>query len=85
MRNISTHKFKSNIQTIIHRSCIVLFVMIFSAGTLWSQESGVTWREAMLQPEEWYGSEDAQRIADNVLLYQNNNGGWLKNIDMAKN
>lgn len=43
----------------------------------------VSWRQALHQDDSWYGSEEAQRIADNVVLYQNNNGGWLKNIDMA--
>ena len=44
----------------------------------------ITWRQAHSQPSEWYGSDEAVRIADNVLLYQNNNGGWSKNIDMAR-
>lgn len=46
-------------------------------------EKTVTWKEAMQQSDDWYAKEDAQRIANNVLLYQHNNGGWLKNIDMA--
>lgn len=43
----------------------------------------ISWRRAQRQDREWYASQEAQRIADNILLYQNNNGGWLKNIDMA--
>ena len=43
----------------------------------------VTWREALRQPTEWYGSAGARRIADNLLEYQHANGGWDKNIDMA--
>ena len=35
------------------------------------------------QPSSWYGTSDALRIADNVLLYQRESGGWPKNIDMA--
>jgi len=31
-------------------------------------------------PDEWYGSEESLAIADNVLLYQRNIGGWPKNI-----
>ena len=31
-----------------------------------------------------YGSRDAVRIADNVLAFQRNEGGWPKNIDMAR-
>ena len=43
----------------------------------------VTWKEALGMRPEWYAGADAIRIADNVLLYQRNNGGWYKNIDMA--
>ncbi|SOC79312.1 pectate lyase, PelA/Pel-15E family [Salinimicrobium sediminis] len=43
----------------------------------------IPWRKALRQDEQWYGSKEAQRIADNVLLYQHNNGGWYKNIDMS--
>ncbi len=43
----------------------------------------VSWRKAQNQDKQWYASQEAQRIADNVLLYQHNNGGWKKNIDMA--
>lgn len=30
------------------------------------------------KPAEWYGSEEATRIADNILLFQRNDGGWPK-------
>lgn len=43
----------------------------------------VPWRKALRQEEKWYGSKEAQRIADNVLLYQHHNGGWYKNNDMS--
>lgn len=44
----------------------------------------VRWPNVLDRPADWYSSEDAIRIADNVLLYQNSNGGWPKNIDMAR-
>ena len=44
----------------------------------------LTWKEVLRQPADWYGSDDARRIAENVLHYQNNNGGWPKNIEMAR-
>jgi PelA/Pel-15E family pectate lyase len=43
----------------------------------------VSWRNAMRQLAAWYGSVEAVRIADNLLLYQREIGGWDKNIDMA--
>ena len=30
-------------------------------------------------PAAWYGSEEAKRVAENVLLSQKNIGGWEKN------
>jgi PelA/Pel-15E family pectate lyase len=43
----------------------------------------VSWHDAMRQKAPWYGSAEAIRIADNLVLYQHDNGGWEKNIDMA--
>jgi len=44
----------------------------------------IAWVDAQNKAEEWYGSGEAVRIADNVLLYQRDSGGWPKNIDMGK-
>ena len=44
----------------------------------------VKWSEALKQKPEWYGGEEAARIADNLLLYQREVGGWPKNLDMAR-
>ena len=43
----------------------------------------VEWREALSQNSLWYQTDEAARIADQVVLYQKDNGGWEKNIDMA--
>ena len=43
----------------------------------------IAWREAMRQKASWYGGAEALRIADDLLLYQHDNGGWEKNMDMA--
>jgi PelA/Pel-15E family pectate lyase len=43
----------------------------------------VTWREVLKQAPLWYQTDEAARIADQVVLYQKANGGWEKNIDMA--
>lgn len=44
----------------------------------------ISWNRALDQPAAWYASAEAVRIADNVLLYQHDDGGWEKNIDMAR-
>lgn len=43
----------------------------------------VTWSEAFRQKPLWYQTDEAARIADQVLLYQKENGGFDKNVDMA--
>lgn len=43
----------------------------------------IAWRDCLEQKPEWYASAGAVRVADNVLLYQRESGGWPKNIDMA--
>lgn len=35
------------------------------------------------QPREWYGSGEAVRIAENLLVFQRSNGGWPRNRDMT--
>ncbi|MDR2906708.1 MAG: rhamnogalacturonan acetylesterase, partial [Bacteroidales bacterium] len=41
------------------------------------------WKDVVFeQPDEWYGTADAQAIAENVLLYQSNIGGWPKNLPL---
>jgi PelA/Pel-15E family pectate lyase len=53
-------------------------------GSAVAQESKqVAWNDALKQKPEWYGSEEANRIADNLLLYQLSTGAWSKNVDMA--
>ncbi|AVR45663.1 pectate lyase [Christiangramia fulva] len=34
--------------------------------------------------DSWFASKEAKHIADNVLFYQNEDGGWPKNFDMSK-
>ena len=38
-----------------------------------------SWRDCLGENPDWYGSVEAQRIADNVLFYQSEVGGWYKN------
>lgn len=44
----------------------------------------IAWEDAQKKPDEWHGTAEALRIADIVLLYQRDSGGWPKNIDMGK-
>ncbi len=60
-----------------------LFFLLLITATSFAQDA-VKWKNALHQKAEWYSSDEALRIAENVLLYQRNNGGWTKNVDMAK-
>jgi PelA/Pel-15E family pectate lyase len=44
----------------------------------------IPWNRCLDQPDAWYASADAVRMADTVLLYQRASGGWPKNTDMAR-
>ena len=67
----------------------ILFALSFMllAGTVSAQVTQdspiIHWNEALKQREAWYASPEAMRIADNVILYQRNSGGWPKNVNMA--
>jgi PelA/Pel-15E family pectate lyase len=43
----------------------------------------VSWSEVLKQKPLWYQTDEAARIADQVVLYQKENGGWEKNLDMS--
>lgn len=39
-------------------------------------------RVPLHQPAEWYRSEEARRLADNVISFQTPAGGWSKNLNL---
>lgn len=64
---------------------IALFVLVFLVCEAESQIdiSKRTWQfVATMMPDEWYGSEESIKVAENILLYQRDIGGWPKNIAM---
>src|SRR6266481_52284 len=56
---------------------------IISVRAVQTAAATVKWHDALRQKAEWYRSDEAVRIADNLLVYQRDIGGWPKNIDMA--
>ncbi|SNR31000.1 pectate lyase [Lutibacter flavus] len=60
-----------------------LFLIIVT--NVQSQVHNKKW-ESITNKEEgsWFASNEAKEIAENVLLYQRNIGGWEKNIQMHK-
>ena len=57
----------------------IFFCFITSISAQTKLEDMEWKRVVSSQPEEWYGSAEAARVAENVLLYQRNVGGWPKN------
>jgi PelA/Pel-15E family pectate lyase len=63
--------------------CLLAFAAI-SCAKGESPAISISWYQCLDQKSEFYSSEQAVRIADNVLLYQRNTGGWPSNINMAR-
>ena len=59
---------------------LILFVN-YSFGI--QNEIKVHWPSVIQNNDEWFAGAEAMRIGDNLLLFQKDNGGWNKNIDMA--
>lgn len=62
------------------------FLLIASFSLVLSAQkslSDLRWRDLVhSQPNEWFGSDEAIWVAENVLLYQRDIGGWPKNTPM---
>ena len=63
--------------------CLFAAAMVFGAQGGKAPANTISWKRCLSQRGEFYSGDEAIRIADNVLLYQRENGGWLKGIDMA--
>ena len=67
---------------------LVVGVFALSVSTLSAKDGEISWLggvgNSLTQPREFYGSKEALRIADTVLLHQRQNGGWSKNYDRAR-
>lgn len=46
-------------------------------------EAAMRWKEALRQPAEWYATPEAKAVAQAVLQYQTECGGWPKNREMT--
>jgi len=62
-----------------------LLLIVFLSIQLHAQTSYKKWTEIIRKSDAaWFASADAKRIAENVLLYQRDIGGWPKNIQMQE-
>lgn len=69
----------------LKKNIILLFVTCIASSNFYSQVHDKKW-ESITNMEEgsWFASNEAKEIAENVLLYQRNIGGWPKNIQMQQ-
>lgn len=59
-----------------------IFFLLIALGSF-AQDNKLTWKKIIQnQDENWFATIEAKTIADNVLLYQRDLGGWPKNIEM---
>lgn len=66
---------------ILLAACFALAAAAMAAAA--QKDAGPAWKDCLRQKPEWYAGDEAVRIADNVLLYQRDSGGWPKNTEMA--
>ena len=63
-------------------------IIAFISITIFTSQAQVhekSWRNIINnQDTAWFATQEAKDIAENVLLYQRNIGGWPKNIQMQK-
>ena len=64
--------------------CLLAMAAASGARDQKSPAEVISWSRCLSQRPRFYASSQAIRIADNVLLYQRNTGGWKKGIDMAR-
>lgn len=60
-----------------------------TANDAWLEKTKPDWRlvswggDILKLPLQWYQTDEAARIGDQLLIYQKDNGGWEKNTDQA--
>jgi len=64
--------------------CLISMTTISDTLGNKSRTTVISWNRCLGQRPEFYATDEAIRIADNVLLYQLDTGGWRQNIDMAR-
>jgi PelA/Pel-15E family pectate lyase len=70
-----------------HRTMHLAVMLVLAAGQVAHAQWGggqSRWGNILDYPDGYYGSEESIRVAQNVLVFQNPNGSWPKNTDMAR-
>lgn len=64
--------------------CVFAVTIVSGAQDQNNTAEVISWSRCLSQGPEFYTTDEAIRIADNVLMYQRDTGGWQKNVDMAR-
>jgi PelA/Pel-15E family pectate lyase len=65
---------------------ILTIILLQNRYLVFAQSDAKTnWDKFNHESPDWYSSDEAKRVAENVLLFQNRNGGWEKNLNMHQN
>jgi pectinesterase len=82
MKLLVSNSLSTKFVILNHLKFLVFFLFIGNM-TLFAQVHDTSWKEIIFKKEtSWFASQEAKDIAENVLLYQRNIGGWPKNIQM---
>ena len=69
----------------MRRALVALAVLVAAAAAHVCAQAParLRWQDVLQQPAAWYATAEARAVADNVLRFQRESGGWPKDIDMA--
>ncbi|MEJ6979885.1 pectate lyase [Pedobacter sp. P351] len=68
---------------LIFAGSIFLSSLVSAQETQKSNYLDLSWKQvAAKMPDSWYGSNEAKLVAENVLIYQKDIGGWTKNLPL---
>ena len=65
---------------LVHIPVLALAVLLAWQEWVWAKSGP---QKYLKQPEAWFAGDQAGRIADNILSFQSDLGGWPKNTDTA--
>ena len=66
-----------------YKRITIVFLTVLFMTQLHAQVHNKSWKDIIYKSEDaWFASNEAKEIAENVLLYQRDIGGWPKNIQM---
>ena len=60
---------------------LTLAAGVLALGGGWPALAEPSWKDYARKPDDWYGSTEGSRIADNILTWQSVEGGWPKNTN----